>query len=113
MLQIAARDMRTHSSGKHCRLPDADSVWTRRRFHAGEVHEEMATAIPGSRLVVIDECAHLLTMGQPKRVSAAMRLWLRGIKDQATAKVLPFRAGAAQDSPSSIIAPAEATASSA
>jgi pimeloyl-ACP methyl ester carboxylesterase len=45
-----------------------------------ELHEEMAAAIPGSRLVVIEECAHLSTMGQPKLVSEAMRVWLRGIK---------------------------------
>lgn len=81
-------------------------------FTPVEVHEELAAAIPGSRLVVIDERSHLSTMGQPKLVSAAMRVWLRGIKDRATAKVLPFRPGAAQDSPSSNIAPAEATASS-
>ena len=45
-----------------------------------EVHEEMAAAIPGSQLVVIDDCAHLSTMGQPKLVSEAMRVWLRSIK---------------------------------
>ena len=45
-----------------------------------ELHEEMAAAIPGSSLVVIDECAHLSTLGQPKLVSEAMRVWLRGIK---------------------------------
>ena len=44
-----------------------------------EVHEEMAGAIPGSTLVVIEECAHLSAMGQPKAVSEAMRVWLRGI----------------------------------
>ena len=44
-----------------------------------EVHEEMAAAIPGSRLVVIEECAHLSAMGQPKLVSEAMRVWLRRI----------------------------------
>ena len=45
-----------------------------------ERHEEMAVAIPGSRLVVIEECAHLSTMGQPKLVSEAMRGWLQGIE---------------------------------
>jgi pimeloyl-ACP methyl ester carboxylesterase len=44
------------------------------------LHEEMAAAIPGANLVVIDECAHLSTMGQPKLVSEAMRDWLRSIK---------------------------------
>lgn len=41
-----------------------------------DVHEEIAAAIAGSQLVVIDECAHLSTMGQPKLVSDAMRMWL-------------------------------------
>ena len=45
-----------------------------------EVHEEMAAAIPGANMVVVGECAHLSTMGQPKIVSEAMRAWLRGIK---------------------------------
>lgn len=44
-----------------------------------EVHKEMAAAIPGSKLVVIDECGHLSPMAQPKLVSDAMRGWLRSI----------------------------------
>ena len=44
-----------------------------------EVHKELAAAIPGSRLVVVEECGHLSTMGQPKLVADAMRVWLRGI----------------------------------
>ena len=40
------------------------------------LHEEMAAAIPGAKLVIIDECAHLSPMGQPEEVSAAMRAWL-------------------------------------
>lgn len=43
------------------------------------LHEEMAAAIPGAHLEVIDECAHLSTMGQPELVSAAMRQWLNRI----------------------------------
>ena len=45
-----------------------------------ELHEEMAAAIPGAKLVIIEQCAHLSTMGEPKLVSEAMRAWLRGIK---------------------------------
>jgi pimeloyl-ACP methyl ester carboxylesterase len=41
------------------------------------VHREMAEAIPGARLVVIDTCGHLSTMERPGDVSAAMRDWLR------------------------------------
>lgn len=40
------------------------------------LHEEMAAAIPGAHLEVIDECAHLSSMGRPELVSAAMRQWL-------------------------------------
>lgn len=40
------------------------------------LHEEMAAAIPGAKLVIVDECAHLSPMGQPEAVSAAMREWL-------------------------------------
>jgi pimeloyl-ACP methyl ester carboxylesterase len=39
-------------------------------------HEEMAAAIPGSELVVIEECGHLSTLERPDEVNAAMRRWL-------------------------------------
>jgi pimeloyl-ACP methyl ester carboxylesterase len=44
-----------------------------------EAHEEMADAIAGASLVVIEQCGHLSAMGQPKLVSEEMRVWLRGI----------------------------------
>jgi len=40
------------------------------------VHEEIAAGIAGSRLVVIEECGHLSTLGQPKQVTLALRQWL-------------------------------------
>lgn len=39
-------------------------------------HEEMAAAIPGARLSVIEECGHLATMEQPVAATAMMRDWL-------------------------------------
>ena len=39
-------------------------------------HEEMAAAIPGAELVVIEECGHLSTMERPEAVNAALRRWL-------------------------------------
>ena len=39
-------------------------------------HEEMAAAIPGARLVVIEDCGHLSPLEQPHAVSAVMRYWL-------------------------------------
>ena len=75
-----------------------------------EVHEEMANAIPGSRFVVIEECAHLSTMGQPKLVTAAMRVWLRGIEGQTMSADLSSRFHGTQDSPVSIMAPVDGPA---
>lgn len=43
------------------------------------VHEEMAAAIPGAQLQVLEECAHLSTLEQPPRVAAALQAWLAGI----------------------------------
>lgn len=41
-----------------------------------EVSEEMAEAIPGADLVVIEECGHLSTLEKPEPVNAALRAWL-------------------------------------
>jgi pimeloyl-ACP methyl ester carboxylesterase len=41
-----------------------------------ENHVEMADAIPGARLEVIDDCGHLSTLERPDAVNAAMRAWL-------------------------------------
>lgn len=40
------------------------------------VHEEMAAAIAGSRLHIIESCGHLSPLEQPSQVSAAMQNWL-------------------------------------
>jgi len=41
-----------------------------------EHHQEIAAAIPGATLVVIEDCGHLSTMERPEEVNAAMRDWL-------------------------------------
>lgn len=41
-------------------------------------HEELAAAIPQSKLVVIEECGHLSTMERPHAVTAVLRYWLQG-----------------------------------
>jgi pimeloyl-ACP methyl ester carboxylesterase len=38
--------------------------------------QEMAGAIPGAQLAVIEECGHLSTMERPQAATALMRLWL-------------------------------------
>lgn len=43
-----------------------------------EVHEEMAAAIPGAKLVVIEQCGHLSALEQPQQVAQAMQAWLTG-----------------------------------
>lgn len=40
--------------------------------------QEMAGAIPGAQLAVIEECGHLSTMERPQAATALMRLWLEG-----------------------------------
>ena len=38
--------------------------------------EEMAKAIPGSELIVIDQCGHLITLEKPEETNAILRKWL-------------------------------------
>jgi pimeloyl-ACP methyl ester carboxylesterase len=47
------------------------------RLTPPEHSQEIAAAIPGARLELIDECGHLLTWEQPARVNALLRDWLR------------------------------------
>jgi pimeloyl-ACP methyl ester carboxylesterase len=42
-----------------------------------EVHEEMAAAIPGAALVVVEDCGHLAPLERAVTVSALMRYWLQ------------------------------------
>lgn len=41
-----------------------------------EGHEEMARAIPGARLEIIEQCGHLATLERPEAVNAQLRRWL-------------------------------------
>jgi pimeloyl-ACP methyl ester carboxylesterase len=41
-----------------------------------ECSEEMAAAIPGAKLVLVEECGHLSTLERPEIVNAALREWL-------------------------------------
>jgi pimeloyl-ACP methyl ester carboxylesterase len=40
------------------------------------LHQEMAAAIPGAELVVVEDCGHLSTLERPEAVNAALRAWL-------------------------------------
>lgn len=41
-----------------------------------EFHQEMADAIPGARLAIIEQCGHMSTMERPQAVTALLRQWL-------------------------------------
>lgn len=40
--------------------------------------EEMAAAIPGARLEIVEHCGHMSTMEKPRTVSRALEAWLNG-----------------------------------
>lgn len=42
-------------------------------------HEQIVSLIPGSRLVVIENCGHMPTMERPEEVASAMLAWLAPI----------------------------------
>ncbi len=42
-----------------------------------ERHRQMAELIPGSELVLIDDCGHMSTMEQPEAVLSALQSWMR------------------------------------
>jgi pimeloyl-ACP methyl ester carboxylesterase len=43
-----------------------------------DVHEEMANAIPGAKLVIVEACGHMSTLERPEEVTDALHLWLTG-----------------------------------
>jgi pimeloyl-ACP methyl ester carboxylesterase len=40
------------------------------------MHEEMASAIPGAHLEIIEGCGHMSPLARPDSVSDALRQWL-------------------------------------
>lgn len=45
------------------------------------VHQELAAAIAGAQLRVLDDCGHLSTLEQPERVDQALTLWLQRLQN--------------------------------
>jgi pimeloyl-ACP methyl ester carboxylesterase len=41
-----------------------------------EFHQEIAAAIPGAELLVVEHCGHMSTLERPDAVNAALRSWL-------------------------------------
>lgn len=44
-----------------------------------ELHEEMAAAIPGSKLVVVEHCGHMSALEQAQQVNRALEVWLADV----------------------------------
>jgi pimeloyl-ACP methyl ester carboxylesterase len=54
-------------------------VWGRQDGITAESHQqEMAIAIPGARLEVVEDCGHLATLEKPRTVSRLLGDWLGG-----------------------------------
>jgi len=49
------------------------------------LHEEMAAAIPGARLHVVNDCGHLSTLERPEEVTTALEQWLEQAEPATTA----------------------------
>ncbi len=47
--------------------------------------EEMAAAIKGSELIVIEQCGHLVTMEKPEETNAILKRWLSGARTSRSA----------------------------
>jgi pimeloyl-ACP methyl ester carboxylesterase len=44
------------------------------------LHEEMANAIPGARMVVAEKCGHLSPLEQPRQVTLNLVHWISGLR---------------------------------
>jgi pimeloyl-ACP methyl ester carboxylesterase len=44
------------------------------------MHQELAAAISGAQLTVLDDCGHLSSLEQPERVTQALTLWLQRLQ---------------------------------
>jgi pimeloyl-ACP methyl ester carboxylesterase len=44
-----------------------------------EVHEEIHNKITNSKLVIVENCGHLSTLGQPEKVTASLRDWIKSL----------------------------------
>lgn len=71
---IGRADSRPDLHAIHC--PTLIVCGSEDRTTPPEVHHEMADAIPGAQLEVIDSCGHLAPLEQPESVTRALRSWL-------------------------------------
>jgi pimeloyl-ACP methyl ester carboxylesterase len=69
-------DSRPQLSGYRC--PTLVVVGRSDALTPVEVNAEMARLIPGARLVIVEDCGHLVPMEQPVATTALLRYWLAG-----------------------------------
>lgn len=72
---MGREDQRPHMPGYKC--PTLILVGRQDILTPLELHEEMASLIPGAKLVVVENCGHMSTMERPDAVNAALRKWLK------------------------------------
>jgi len=77
--QIHALIARPEAKAVLCRVRVPTLVLSGRQdsWSPPAAHEEMARCVPGSRLVIIDDCGHMSTLEHPQAVTQALSAWLR------------------------------------
>lgn len=81
---LARADSEPHLGAIRC--PTLVLCGAQDRRATPEVHEAMARAIPGARLVIVPDCGHMATLERPDAVNAALRDWLGDGEDGAGAR---------------------------
>ncbi len=74
---IARPDARLHLLSVRC--PTLVICGDSDQLTPPECSEEIAALVPGSQLVMVPQCGHMLTMEQPAVVNATLRAWLAGL----------------------------------
>jgi pimeloyl-ACP methyl ester carboxylesterase len=72
---IARIDQRPHL--KDIRVPTLVLSGDKDLLISNEFSKEMASMIPGAKLVIVPECGHLAPLERPEATSAALDAWLR------------------------------------
>jgi pimeloyl-ACP methyl ester carboxylesterase len=77
--QLSAQETRPDSraSLREIRCPTLVAVGREDALCPVELHEEIASAVPGAALVVVEDCGHLSSLEQPQAVTALLRYWLQ------------------------------------
>ena len=74
---IARPDARTHLEALRC--PTLVMCGEADQLTPPECSQEIASLVPAARLVMLEQCGHMLTMEQPARVNAELGQWLAAL----------------------------------